>query len=186
MCQVDQSDSPRWPDDLVVQDTNLMHLPSTVFTFNKPESWEKSLSKCRGVSMNRATRQMTHSIKEHRTCSCWKTGPREKQSRWMKFSFKKEVQSAGSASEWVPQRVDQLQKSEHALLSNTCRAPCGRLRGASPNQKQLSHLHLRVRIPVAEFDLRFGVEHVVLLALKLIFWYPPKKVIKGETTRNNC
>lgn len=40
--RVDHHDSPRRPDDLVVQDTNLMHLPSTVFTFNKPEEGEKN------------------------------------------------------------------------------------------------------------------------------------------------
>lgn len=29
-------DSPGWPDDLVMKNTDLVHLPSAVLTFNKP------------------------------------------------------------------------------------------------------------------------------------------------------
>lgn len=28
--------SPRWPDDFMMKDTDLMHLSSTLCTFNKP------------------------------------------------------------------------------------------------------------------------------------------------------
>lgn len=33
--------SPRWPDRFMVQDTNLMHPPPTVQTFNKPENRDR-------------------------------------------------------------------------------------------------------------------------------------------------
>lgn len=39
------SNLPRRPDNVIMQDTYLMHLPPTIFTFNKPERrhYERSL-----------------------------------------------------------------------------------------------------------------------------------------------
>lgn len=147
-CQADRRDSPGWPDDLVVQDTNLMHLPSTVFTFNKPEErWEKCQSASRDILKNHASET--------------------------RFS------------------------QEEALVSKCCR---GLINCRSPNM-HFYQTHVRPDVGVREAplwirsgpststcvlesvfkcDLRFRVEHVVLLAFKLVFWYPPKDVINEK------
>lgn len=195
MFQVDQSDSPRWPDDLVVQDTNLMHLPSTVFTFNKPDGGREerqSVSEPRGKT-NDSWHQWASA------CRCRKTRHRENQSCWAKktlnffysrwsfLSIKVEVQPAGGAGERVPTRVDQLQKSKHAFLSNTCfkprvgvwKKPLGMRSSSSTSARVFESQGLNLTHgsgSSTSFFLRSNWSFDILL----------KTSPRGETTRNNC
>ena len=53
---VEEESLPGRPDDIIVQDTDLVHLPSAVFTFNKPaekhhpeRQWKREVERETGV-----------------------------------------------------------------------------------------------------------------------------------------